>query len=157
MKTKNEIVEPRRVATHWIKALAMALPAVMLGLQISCWIFFVRSVREGHPDFRANYSAGYMARTGHIRQIYDYAAQKELQDQLISREPVAMPFIHPAYEALLYVPVSILPFREAYVAFLILNVGLLLISYRLLSPKLQNLRALWPPLPAAILVTFLPV
>ncbi len=135
----------------------MALPAVMLGLQISGWIFFVKSVREGHPDFRANYSAGYMARTGHIQKIYDYEAQKELQDRLISRETVAMPFIHPAYEALLYVPVSVLPFRAAYVAFLVTNVALLLISFRLLGSAMQNLRMLWPPLPAAVLFTFLPV
>src|SRR6266542_1757749 len=104
---------PRRDAVYWVRSLAMALPAVMLGLQISGWIFFVKSVREGHPDFRANYSAGYMARTGHIQKIYDYEAQKELQDRLISRETVAMPFIHPAYEALLYVRVSVLPFRAA--------------------------------------------
>src|SRR6266498_1926721 len=129
---------PRRDAVYWVRSLAMALPAVMLGLQISGWIFFVKSVREGHPDFRANYSAGYMARTGHIQKIYDYEAQKELQDRLISRETVAMPFIHPAYEALLYVPVSVLPFRAAYVAFLVTNVALLLISFRLLGAALMQ-------------------
>ena len=135
----------------------MALPAVMLGLQISGWIFFSASIRDGHPDFRANYSAGYMVRTGQVHQLYDYEAIKKVQDSRISAESVGMPFIHPAYEALFFVPFSFLSFHGAYFVFLCINLLLLTLCLRLLHRRLEGLAQIWKPLPAAVLYTFLPV
>jgi hypothetical protein len=70
---------------------------------------------------------------------------------------VGMPFIHPAYEAILYIPVSLLPFRAAYVAFLVINLGLLLLSFFLLKTQTGNLKAVWHPLPLVVLFTYLPI
>jgi len=148
----------KQASVHYlVRALAMALPAIMLGLQISGWIFFVPSIRDGHPDFRANYTAGYLVKTGQLHSLYDYNTIESVQNQLISREKVGMPFIHPAYEALAYVPFSFLAFHGAYVAFLITNLLLLLFSYRLLLPELKRLEKAWKPLPIALCLTFLPV
>lgn len=137
-------------------AMAIALPAILLGLEISGWIGFLAIIRNGHADFRNLYTAGYMLRTGHGPQIYDYAAQKAFQDAQVSPEAVALPFIRPAYQALLFAPFSLLPFHAAYVAFLLLNLALLYGCYRLLRPHLADLQHLWPPLPAAIFL-FLPI
>src|SRR6266436_3929661 len=149
--------QPAREIPYYVRALAMALPAVMLGLQISGWIFFSASIRDGHPDFRANYTAGYMVRTGQVHQLYDYEAIKQVQDSRISAESVGMPFIHPAYEALFFVPLSFLSFHGAYFVFLGINLLLLAVCLRLLHRRLEGLAHIWKPLPAAVLFTFLPV
>lgn len=151
------VSSPTRQLPYYVKALAMAIPALMLGFQISGWIFFAASIRDGHPDFRANYTAGYLVRTGHARDVYTYDVIKKVQDAIISREVVGMPFIHPAYEALLFAPYSLLGFHAAYFAFLGTNLLILFLCFRALGPKLGGLAQTWPLLPAAVLITFLPV
>jgi hypothetical protein len=74
-----------------------------------------------------------MVRSGHRREIYDYRAQKEFQDAHVSREQIAIPFIRPAYQALLFAPFSLLPFRLAYFAFLVANLATLVVCFKLLS------------------------
>ena len=143
-------------AWYLVKALAMAIPAIMLGLQISGWIFFIPGAMHGHADFRQLYVAGYMVRTGCGSELFDYAAQKHFQDRLVSKEAIALPFIRPAYQALLFVPFSIFPYRVAYFLFLATNLGLLALCFRLLRPQLSNLVAVWDQLPLALIIAFLP-
>jgi hypothetical protein len=134
----------------------MALPAIMLGLQLSGWIGFLPMIRDGHADFRNLFTAGYMVRTGHGHEIYDYASEKMFQDALVSREQVAIPFVRPAYQALVFAPFSLLPFRGAYYAFLAFNLAILLVCFRLLRPNMNNLARVWPGLPAGMFL-FLPI
>jgi hypothetical protein len=134
----------------------MALPAIMLGLQLSGWIGFLPMIRDGHADFRNLYTAGYMIRVGHGHELYDYAAQKKFQDALISREEIAIPFLRPAYQALLFAPFSLLSFRQAYCAFLAFNLATLVLCFRLLRPYMDNLSRIWPGLPAGMFL-FLPI
>src|SRR5215469_8350706 len=108
-------------APHYVRSLAMAIPAVFLGLQISGWVFAVRALQEGRVDFRAQYTAGYMLRSGNAQRLYDYASQLLVQNSLISPRTATMPFDHLAYEALLFAPLSFLRFKTAYLAFLVLN------------------------------------
>lgn len=147
----------KRQPPYYVKAIAMAIPALMLGFQISGWIFFSASIRGGHPDFRANYTAGYLVRTGHARDVYSYDAAKKLQDAIISREVVGMPFIHPAYEAAFFAPYSLLGFHGAYFAFLATNLLILFLCFRALRDKLDGLAKTWLLLPMAVWITFLPV
>jgi hypothetical protein len=107
-----------------------------------------------HPDFRNTYSAGYMVRTGHGYEIYDENAQKTFQNALVSKENLPLPFIRPAYQALFYVPFSLLPFRQAYFVFLVLNLAALLLSMLLLHPYLTNLYRLGFYLPSLLLLFF---
>lgn len=151
-----EAIPGENEVPYYFTALAMALPAIMLGLQLSGWIGFLPMIRDGHADFRNLYTAGYMVRLGHGHEIYDYAAQKMFQDALVSREQVAIPFIRPAYQALLFAPFSLLPFRPAYIAFLSFNLAILALCFRLLRPYMNHLARVWPPLPAAMFL-FLPI
>jgi hypothetical protein len=64
---------------YYVKVIMMALPAVMFGFHISGWIFFFPGAMQGHADFRQLYTAGYMIRTGHASELFDYAAQKHFQ------------------------------------------------------------------------------
>ncbi len=141
---------------YYVRGLALGIPAILLGIQITGWLFFIPAIFDGHADFRNFYSAGYMVRAGDARSLYSYETEKVYQDRLISQESLAMPFIHPAYEALLFVPLSLLPFRAAYFAFLTVNLGLLAICYRLLRAHMRNLAAVWHGLPAAMFL-FLPI
>src|SRR5216684_6158145 len=130
---------------------------LLTGVQLLAWIFFLPQSLHGHTSFRQLYTAGYMVRTGHSRELYDYNAQKLFQDQLVSREPVLMPFIRPPFDALLFVPFSFLSYSSAYVAFLILSIALLVAAVRLLRPWTENLRAGHKWLPIAICASFVPV
>ncbi len=143
-------------APYYVQGLALGIPAILLGLQITGWLFFIPAIFDGHADFRNFYSAGCMVRLGDARVLYDYETEKVYQDRLVSRENLAMPFIHPAYEALLFVPLSLLTYRAAYFVFLAVNLALLWICYRLLRPRMQNLAKVWHGLPAAMFL-FLPV
>ena len=134
----------------------MALPAIMLGWQISGWIFFLPAAMHGRADFRQLYTAGYMIRTGHSGELYDFAAQQRFQDAVVSPQPSPLPFIRPAYQALLFYPFSFVPYKIAYFLFLALNLVLLGVSFRMLRPRLMNLAGVWKPLPLAMFISFIP-
>src|SRR5438876_2331992 len=142
---------------YYVKALALGIPAILLGFQLAGWIGFLQVIADGHPDFRQLYTAGYMVRTGHARHLYDYNAQKSFQDALISREQIALPFNHLAYEGLLLAPFSLLPFRMAYLAFVGFNITLLWTSFCLARSRLAGLAEVWQWLPLAMFVCFLPI
>jgi Glycosyltransferase family 87 len=142
---------------YYVKGLALGIPALLLGLQISGWLFFLPGALHGDADFRHLYTAGYLVRSGYARQLYDYDTQKSFQDVLVSREEIAMPFNHLAYEALLFIPLSRLRYRSAYFAFLAVNLFFLAISFRLLRPRMDNLARVWRCLPLSIFLGFLPI
>jgi hypothetical protein len=110
-----------------------------------------------HFDFRTQYAAGYMVRTGHARQLYDYEDTRQMQNALVSQSDKALPFIHLAYEALLYLPFSFVSYQNAYFLFFAANVALLAWAFFLLRPYLSGLAEIWSYLPGAIFLCFLPV
>jgi hypothetical protein len=119
-------------------------------------IIYLPAIRAGHADFRNMYTAGYMVRTGLGSEIYDDGATKILQDALVSKESLALPYIRPAYQALVYVPLSMLPFQQAYYTFLAFNLAILFLCMRLLHPYTSNLAHLRFDLPA-IMFLFFPI
>jgi hypothetical protein len=151
------LAQPALEVRYYVKALAMAIPALMLGFQLSGWIFFLPGAMQGHCDFRHLYAAGYMVRTGHRGEVYDYGVEKKFQDSLVSQEAIALPFNHLAYEALLFAPYSYVSYRCGYFLFLATNVLLLAFALRLMGPWTRHLRSIFVWLPAALFFTFLPV
>lgn len=141
---------------YYLQALLGLLPLV-LGIQVLAWLIIFPSAMRGHADFRQLYTAGFMVRTGHAGELYNYDAQLQFQNKLVSPAQVPLPFIRPAYYALLFVPFSALSYREAYLSFLFCNVILLCICYRILRPWRSNLAGLWKWLPALFFVGFYPV
>src|SRR5689334_21586360 len=104
---KNDKAHSRtETGPYYVRALALGVPAILLTLHISGWLFFVPAISHGHFDFRHLYTAGYMVRTGHARELYQYDVEKQFEDSLLSHEEIALSFIHLAYEALLFVPFS---------------------------------------------------
>src|SRR6266566_795805 len=141
------------------KASAMGLPAIMIGLQLSAWIgfFLLPSAILGRADFRHLYTAGYMVRTGQATKLYDYETEKALQSTLVSPGTIALPFNHLDYEALLFVPFSLVRYPIAYFLFMGFNLALLGIAFRLLLPALENLRRVWFLLPGGVFFGFFPI
>src|SRR5437660_636350 len=73
-----------------IRGVVLGLTAILVGLPLIAWGYFLANmVPSGHTDFRANYAAGYMLRAG--RPLYDYSAELETQNQIVSREQIALP------------------------------------------------------------------
>src|SRR5215469_12257498 len=125
-------------------------------VQVALCLMSVRPALEGHADFRAFYSAGYLVRTGHARQLYDYEVGKRVQNVLVSPSDVALVSDHPAYEALLFVPFSVPSYHVGYFLFAGFNVALLVVSAFLMRPYLSGLASVWPVLPLALFLLFFP-
>jgi Glycosyltransferase family 87 len=142
---------------HYIVALWMAVPAFLFGLLLSGSVSAAGAIREGRVDFRQLYTAGYMVRTGHAHELYNYSSQKAFQDRVVTPALHVLPFIRPAYQSLIFVPLSFLSFRYAYAAWAAVNVILLYFSIRLLEPWLVTVRKIWKWLPFALLVGYVPI
>jgi hypothetical protein len=112
---------------------------------------------SGRSDFLASYTAGYMIRLGDARELYQLEVAQRYERNLVGREDTTARFDGLPYEALLYVPLSLLRFRDAYVAFFFANLVLLALSIWMLSPYLTRLAAAWTWLPIAVFFCFLPV
>jgi hypothetical protein len=142
---------------YYVKALAMGLTAYLIGIHLWTWIFTLPTFLGGRADFRQLYTAGYIVRTGHAVQLYDYASQLAFQRAHVGPGDVPLPFIRPAFEALLFVPLSYLSYKTAYFCFLSFNVMLLALCFLLLRPRMNNLAHVWRPLPAAMFFGYLPL
>ena len=79
-------------------------------------------------DFRAFYAAGHLARA-HILHLYDLNFQKAVADHFVSPIFGVKPFYHPSFEALLFIPFSLLPYGAAYLASIAINCILLGFAY----------------------------
>ncbi len=143
---------------YYVLALAMALPAVLVGVEIPSWLSLGSQRFALQSDLRVFYTPGYMLRTGQAKDIYDFPAVRRNQDKKVAPDNAAVPFLHPAYEAVVFMPLSFLPYRVAYVVWAGVNFLILgLISF-LLRPCLADLSAVGPKwIPPALLLGFMPV
>ena len=126
--------------------------------------FFLWNVRgriaKADPDFTAFYTAGTLLRESRGDQIYNARAQEEAQQAFATDSDIRqgpLPYIHPPYEALLFLPLTFLPYREAFVVWDALNLCMLLaisLMVRRTLPLLQPI-PLWEWVLA--LLAFFPV
>src|ERR1035441_1596799 len=99
-----------------------------------------------------------MVRTGHASELYDYDTQRRFEDQLIPTGlNFTLPINHLAFEALLFVPLSLLSYKAAYWVFLAFNGALLILCARLLGRWLTIERGERKWLPALLLLAFFPI
>jgi hypothetical protein len=143
---------------RYLPDLLLGMLPILVGIQLLGWItFFPGALLHGHADFRQLYAAGYMVRTGHAAELYDIRAQQRFQDVLVGGDERALPFIRPAYQALLFVPFSLLPYRTAYLAFLAVNLVLLAIAFWILRSHMSHLMRVWRFLPVFLFLVFYPI
>jgi hypothetical protein len=142
---------------YYVQPLALGTTVFLIAIQVSTWIFYLPLFIGGRADFRHLYVAGLMLRTGHVRELYEKAAQQFFQITYVSPGDFPMQYNHLAYEALLYAPFSVLRYRVGYFAFLAFNLALLVILYRLLRPRTQNIAKVYSWLPAGLIAGFIPI
>lgn len=107
-------------------------------------------------DFSTYYAAGVLVRTDPAH-LYDLAAQQQVQDTRISPRGGALPFLHPSYEALLYVPFSLLPYKAAYFSYVGFNLLLLLAVFYAGYPIFSTPVPVWQARPGLMILFFVPV
>jgi hypothetical protein len=143
---------PSKSITHFV---AFGL-AFLLFIQVFVLIGGLRQLRERRYDFRHLYAAGYMVRTGHGTEVYDYVQTKNFQDEVVGKIPENFPFNHLAFEALVFVPFSFLSCQVAYAAMGLLNVTVLVFTFRAIKSRMEPLKSVWTFLPIAAFLSFLP-
>lgn len=101
------------------------------------------AVARGDPDFTVYYTTGRMLREGRGSQLYDphaqLAVQREFAVDAESRHN-PLPYIHPPFEALIFLPLTFLPYAAAYFFWNGLNLAILLGVVRLLRTSVECLR-----------------
>jgi len=129
--------------------IVLGLLPLLLGVELLASVVFVPIALKGHADFRAFYTGGYLLRTDR-QHLYDFAAESSIEDRIVSPGEFSATN-HPAYEYLLYVPLSMLPYSVAYIMWLATGLTLLVICYRMLLRQLND-----PWLLAALMAGFAP-
>ncbi|MGZ4730770.1 MAG: glycosyltransferase family 87 protein [Terriglobales bacterium] len=94
---------------------------------------------RGDPDFTAFYAAATLVRSGQAADIYNPSAQFRAQarftaDPELRRGPLR--YIHPPFEALLFVPFALFPYRAAFVLWDLANLGMLVAAAAILRATL---------------------
>jgi Glycosyltransferase family 87 len=148
-------VRPSR--SDLIRSCIIIAALLLLALSLSGLSLMMSKAGRERFDFRMQYTASFMLRTGHRAELYDYEETRKFQNELVSVSEQALPFDHLAYESLLYLPFSFFRYHTAYFLFFAVNAMLLIVSFRLLRPHLKPLENVWRYLPVAMFVCFLPV
>ena len=142
---------------QFVHDFTLGITPLLLGFNLLTFIGFFPHAVHGNADFRQIYAAAYMVRTGHSHELFSYEAQEHFQNEVASPQPYALPFIRPASQALLFVPLSLLSYPAAYCTFIGLNIFLVGVSFLLLEPWMRNLavHSRWKPI--TVFLSFTPL
>jgi len=98
-------------------------------------------VVKGYPDFTIYYCAGTMVRTGLGYDLYNDAEQYKVQRRFapdVAIRQDALPYFHPPFEALIFAPLTRLPYIRAFIAWDLLNVVVLVVVAFLFSDDISR-------------------
>jgi hypothetical protein len=147
----------RRSKTNF--ALCSYLAATLLLHVVLAWSV-AESVRNGYSDFKIFYTAAKIIRAGQGSQLYDEATQLQVQKSFAPKAILRaglLPYNHPPFEALLFVPFSFLPYWAAFFAWDVVNLGILFVLARLLRPHVACLQQLTTLTCVLASLAFLPI
>ncbi len=119
----------------------------MLWLNLLFFLDLQPGIKKGYPDFTIFYSAGKILRQGLGHQLYSRKLQYEVQESFtghISFRKGPLPYNHPPFEAPLFVPLTLLPYPQAFAVWDLLSVVELLGVALLLRRCVATLHALAP-------------
>jgi hypothetical protein len=124
----------------------------MVLMHIAVFWLARRAVAEGLPDFRIFYTAGLMVRHGQGHSLYSDELQLNTQRKfakLPAGQMALLPYNHPPFEAVLYAPLTYLPYLRAYFLWFAVNLSLLALGIHVIRPWLGTIRS---QLPAVLLL-----
>lgn len=102
--------------------------AGVLCLHAFFFITLRERVQQGYPDFTVFYTAATVLRHGLGYHLYDVHVQDEIQKGFAGQIPSRhspLPYIHPPFEALVFLPLTLLPYDQAFWAWDLMNVVML--------------------------------
>ena len=140
------------VAGVFLLAMAICHAAIVLTV--------LPSLRRGYQDFTIFYAAGRMVRNGQAASLYDLGAQYRAQQEFapdVRIRQAALPYNHPPFEALLFVPFTFIGHLPAYVFWTVLNLAMLAMSLALLRKHFAEIRRVSPVLLGLAAVGFFPI
>jgi Glycosyltransferase family 87 len=142
------------------RTLLMGLLGVQLAIHGMLFWHDWHLARRGYPDFTAFYTAGTVVRLGLSHHMYDPALQQRVQYSFAPEVRIRngpLPYIHPPFEALLFLPLSLLDYATALVVwdvFILITLGSVFFLLRGCAPILESLPLIgW----IAIWLAFFPV
>lgn len=139
-----------------LKGAALGIAAYFIGINLWALIIFAPQFYR-LSDFRQFYAAGYLVRSGNAKQLYNFDLQIKEENKIAQApDEYQLPFVSPAYHAMLFAPISRLPYRTAYALFLGLNLAIVSVIGMLLWPYMQNLKAVHPLIAMGLIAGFLP-
>lgn len=125
---------------QWITgAFLLAMACCNLGLAVR----LIPSLRNGYQDFTIYYTGARLFLEGKSAALYNLDAQYQVQLQF-THVPIrqgALPYNHPPFEALLFVPLASLSYWPAYLLWTTLNLIMLVASLAMLRqfPAIRKL------------------
>lgn len=105
----------RNTIEAWIVIAGFTLLWLILG-------WGVRDQARSH-DFLGLYCGAYMTSHGRLADLYDPAAQFAVEQTLVPSNKELVPFIRPPYYALLLAPLGWIPYRAAFVCWVLLQMA----------------------------------
>ena len=102
-------------------------------------------IARGDPDFTVFYTAGKILREGQGAQLYQSNAQLAVQSEFARNSDIRrgpLPYIHPPFEALFFLPLTFLSYSHAFVAWNLINLAILFGVARLLKNSLLSLESI---------------
>jgi hypothetical protein len=108
-------------------------------------LYLVPKLQRGYQDFTAFYCGGLMIRAGEGARLYDLQLQYQTQLEFaphVDIRQVALPYNHPPFEALLFLPLAYLNFFPAYLVWWLLNIVMLAVGVALLKKRFGEVASL---------------
>jgi hypothetical protein len=113
--------------------------------------FFFWSVRDriarGDPDFTVFYTAARILREGRAADLYNPHTQEAVQREFVANSDIRrgpLPFIHPPFEAVVFVPFTYFSYPVAFALWSAVNVALLFAIGTILRGQVGFLRSFAP-------------
>lgn len=100
----------------------------MLTINLLFFAETLQGIKRGYPDFTVFYTAGKIVGAGHADELYNPKVQYEVQQTFAGNIPFRhgpLPYIHPPFEGVIFVPLTWLAYPQAFVAWDLLNLAVL--------------------------------
>ena len=154
----------KKPTTNWRFVLLVAALCVTIP-NLSVFYSQRDLIRAGMLDFRIFYAGATSFLSNGGTNLYDYDSQSRVQKQLYPTtsmpgfvvRPMALPYNHPPFELLLFLPLAFLPSLHAYYLWTVISLVLCILCCRLLGRQLKHMSAFWPAMPYAIVLCGFPL
>jgi hypothetical protein len=132
----------------------LLLSVLALCIVVSCIaLFYIKRDGLSYRDFKIFYAAARMLRTSPGTQLYDLQLQSRVQQDLLHIRPEeTLPYNHPPFELLMFLPLSALSYTAAFYVWLLISAALGVASAAMIGGQLKQLRAQWTLFPYALVL-----